>query len=263
MDQDNKDENFSSLRNFGLVNQLTDDRGNFLDLIQCNLLNYNDNFELKKPISSVHALLFILKDLSADIFNTENDSNVLTLARTKAIESIIDALMDHEVNCKIKQRLFLDVYIRLLYEHLNILNQSKRAGFSQRIDQMTKYCCSTLGYNSKSKLNELQQSSKKHYWLLSDTLHGRKLIPLNKNLSDDLQSIFSSNRFTNNISESYQFLENISESCKIVLKWMFIVSHFIPTSHSSHFSPYKVNIYIDMLKEICSFEPLLIYPNDN
>lgn len=83
MDQDNKDENFSSLRNFGLVNQLTDDRGNFLDLIQCNLLNYNDNFELKKSISSVHALLFILKDLSADIFNTENDSNVLTLPALK------------------------------------------------------------------------------------------------------------------------------------------------------------------------------------
>lgn len=260
MDQGNKNETFSLPSNFGLVKQLIDDRENFLDLLQRNLLNYNCNLELKNSIFSVHALLFILKDFSADIFNTENDLNELALARTKAIESIIDALMEHEINCNIKQRLFLDVYIRLFYEHVNIQNHSENAGFSQRIDQMTKYCCSTLGDNSKSILNKLKDSSKKHYWFLSDTLHGKKLITTNQNLSDDLQSIFSSNRFTTNIPKAYHFLENISKSCEIVLNWLFIVSHFIPTSH---LSTYKVSIYVDMLKSICSFKPLLIYPNDN
>lgn len=260
MDQGNKNEIFSSPSNFGLVNQLIDDRKNFLDLVQHNLLNYNCNLELKSSIFSVHALLFILKDFSADIFNTENDLNELALARIKAIESIIDALMGHEINCNIKQRFFLDVYIRLFYEHVNIQNHSENAGFSQRIDQMTKYCCATLGNNSKNILNKQRDSSKKHYWFLSDTLHGGKLITTNQSLSDDLQSIFSSNRFTTNIPKTYHFLENISKSCEIILNWLFIVSHFIPTSH---LSIYKVSIYIDMLKRICSFEPLLIYPNDN
>lgn len=260
MDQGNKNETFSSPSNFGLVNQLIDDRKNFLDLVQRNLLNYNCNLKLKNSIFSVHALLFILKDLSADIFNTETDLNELALARIKAIESIIDALMGHEINCNIKQRLFLDVYIRLFYEHVSIQNHSENAGFSQRIDQLTKYCCSTLGDNSKNILNKQKDSSKNHYWILSDTLHGRKLITTNQNLSDNLQSILSSNSFTTNMPKTYHLLENISESCKIVLNWLFIVSHFMPTSH---LSSYKVSIYIDMLKKICSFEPSLIYPNDD
>ena len=253
MVQDNKNNISTSIENNILSPQLTKDKRDFLLLIQHKLPGYTKNVELENLIVSVHTLLFILKDLSADLFNTESDLNELALARSEAIESTIDALIDHKVNCSIKQRLFLDIYIRLFYEHINLSTYSERAGFSRRINEMTKHFSLNLRSDSKRMLQSLRDLSEEHYWKLSATLHGNDSISSEQSPADNLEAIFKSNHFATNPTNTYPCLKCLNTSSEIILNWLFIFSHFMPQNHLPF---YKVDIYIGILKTNCSFKPI-------